>query len=916
MTTTLPESQQQYGSLLTVLGENAEQNGKLQNKQITFTHIAIGDANDTYVQPDRKQTGLVNELTRIPVNSVDVLQPSPDSIPMLKVEAILPDDVNDIVIREFAAVATFNDQDYFHAVGNCARIYVPKPLNNGNVSNPVTLEMIFVITSAEPIVEIDPNVITASRDWVQDTTFIRRGSFVRAIKEAETGAFKDGAVVETLGYYNAYDGGGCRYEVKNRSLSRIPEGPVTYKQFGAKGGAQDDAIQAMIDAHAYANFHNLPVEGDGDSYLIAGAGCIDVKTDTNLAGSELVLSRTGSAPWVKISPSKGKEQRPLSQAIIDVMRPHLKAGATYIPGLGNEHEALQSYVYMATDHVLTERIGYNHFVYAQDSFTLLRDGNMIGQLIADLRQGEITTAVCKPLENSTLTFENFNILLNFEVDDIPEFVIERNQVDIREFSVRRIAKNLVITEGVGRLFTFNRCYKVSVDTADGDSIGYGYHSHGAYGYFISCTNVLDLTLNRLQCNGGWGVTGSNWIKDVQVTNSQINRWDVHFGMGNVTIRDSELYGYGVNVTYGDGQLLLDNVKMYPQYSVGTDGSQVSFMSGWLVGSGASYGQWWRGSIVIRDPEVWLDPQYSETAFRFIYAPSMNGDYTASGVLTLGTQWKVIRAKVRYMSQAPAASKKVDVYGAFVGGVYSRMWRLPGSIEIDGLEADTSHLQTYLHGFVIESGVDLSNVDNIYPSRCQITLKNIQNQMADWSRMSCPDIPDPTDEARWIQRYGLFRSSLKSEFGQTTLENSLIDFDISIERCRGTFYEASYRGALTVSRSVMLIPRVSDKSGGVRRISDSEIWPLPHRSDTVGLVCLRGVWMATNNGIMRSIREGYTEHTLINSSGFSCSSGNLMEKGATYDDDSINMLWLNQSPNDMWEVPSTAVTLQNTIPPSP
>ncbi|WP_273859434.1 phage tail-collar fiber domain-containing protein [Photobacterium sp. GSS17] len=160
-----PESQQQYGSILTILGENAEQNGKLKNKQITFTHIAIGDANDTYVQPDRKQTALVNELARIPVNSVDVLQPTPDSTPMLKVEAILPDDVNDLIIREFAAVATFDGNTYFHAVGNCARIYVPAPVNNGNVSTPVTLEMIFVITSAEPIVEIDPNVVTASREW-------------------------------------------------------------------------------------------------------------------------------------------------------------------------------------------------------------------------------------------------------------------------------------------------------------------------------------------------------------------------------------------------------------------------------------------------------------------------------------------------------------------------------------------------------------------------------------------------------------------------------------------------------------------------------------------------------------------------------------------------------------------------------
>ncbi|ENN2394445.1 phage tail protein [Vibrio alginolyticus] len=163
--TQTPENQQQYGSILTILGENAEQNGKLQNKQISFTHIAIGDANDTYVQPGRGQTALVNELARVQVNSVDVLQPTPDSVPMLKVEAILPDHVNDLVIREFAAVAEFNGQTYFHAVGNCARIYVPPPVNNGNVLTPVTLEMIFVITSAEPIIEIDPNVVTASREW-------------------------------------------------------------------------------------------------------------------------------------------------------------------------------------------------------------------------------------------------------------------------------------------------------------------------------------------------------------------------------------------------------------------------------------------------------------------------------------------------------------------------------------------------------------------------------------------------------------------------------------------------------------------------------------------------------------------------------------------------------------------------------
>ncbi|ASC56504.1 phage tail protein [Vibrio vulnificus] len=166
----VPESEQQYGSILTVLGESAEQNGKMLKKPVEFTHIAFGDANDTYVQPDRKSQSLVNELYRIPVNSVDVLQATPDSVPILTVEALLPDDIHDVVIREFAAVATFNGQEYFHAIGNCARIYVPSPINNGQINNPVSLEMTFVITSAEPIVLINPNVITASRSYVIDRT--------------------------------------------------------------------------------------------------------------------------------------------------------------------------------------------------------------------------------------------------------------------------------------------------------------------------------------------------------------------------------------------------------------------------------------------------------------------------------------------------------------------------------------------------------------------------------------------------------------------------------------------------------------------------------------------------------------------------------------------------------------------------
>lgn len=270
-----PESQQQFGSILTILGETAENNGKLLNKQIEFTHIAIGDANDEYVQPDRNQTALVNELARIPVNSVDVLQPTPDSVPVLKVAAILPDDVNDLVIREFSAVATFNGKSYFHAVGNCARIYVPPPVNNGNVSTPVTLEMIFVITSVEPIIEIDPSSVIATREYVQhkivDSTGVVFSSIANMIagKEnnrvtvthqagntyyAEGGIWKhNGGVSESIEDFDFVG----EYEIDVNNIPNVAQGNA----FRVKGvNKHDSGVYVLVEKSDLPPVDTLPTQ--------------------------------------------------------------------------------------------------------------------------------------------------------------------------------------------------------------------------------------------------------------------------------------------------------------------------------------------------------------------------------------------------------------------------------------------------------------------------------------------------------------------------------------------------------------------------------------------------------------------------------------------------------------------------------
>ncbi|MBD0786720.1 phage tail protein [Vibrio sp. Y2-5] len=165
----IPESALNYGSILTLLGENAEINGKLNNKPINFTHIAIGDGNDQYVQPSRTQTTLVNEITRIPITGMEKIEPSEEGgIPLLKVWAKIPDNIVDVAVREFAAIAVYDGNSYLHAVGNSVRIPILSGVNNGGEVNDIYIEMTFAVTSLDPIIMIDPTIVTATRKYVDD----------------------------------------------------------------------------------------------------------------------------------------------------------------------------------------------------------------------------------------------------------------------------------------------------------------------------------------------------------------------------------------------------------------------------------------------------------------------------------------------------------------------------------------------------------------------------------------------------------------------------------------------------------------------------------------------------------------------------------------------------------------------------
>ena len=93
--------------------------------------------------------------------------------------------------------------------------------------------------------------------------------------------------------------------------------------------------------------------------------------------------------------------------------------------------------------------------------------------------------------------------------------------------------------------------------------------------------------------------GTNCAKEMTITNSSLNRIDVHDYFSNIYIENSTLYDWGITVGCGTGILSISNCK-FINYSTPNFGGQT------LVNINNSYGYLFDGTVIIKDCEVIKD----------------------------------------------------------------------------------------------------------------------------------------------------------------------------------------------------------------------------------------------------------------------------------------------------------------------
>jgi hypothetical protein len=377
-----------------------------------------------------------------------------------------------------------------------------------------------------------------------------------------------------------------------------PQGVVRYSQFGAKGDGKTDDIDAIAEAHAFANQHRLPVKADDDAtYYISGKDRTAViQTDTDFGTAAFIIDDTDVQNRSASVFLVGSTLQPLKLQGVSSLKKNQEKIDVSLPG---------KCLVTVTDSQVRRYIRYGpnrNSGFAQtDTFIVDKDGNvdMDAPIIWDFDQ--ITDITALPIDETTLTITGgrFTTIANAAESRYTYYsrgiAIRRSNVLVDGLEHRVIGEGDQGAPYSGFL-NIGQCAYVTVQ----NTILTGrrtYQTIGAAGVLVSMGSY-DISLSRalnvsfVNCsqtndiNDGryWGIMGSNYCKNIVLDKCTFSRFDAHMGVANATIRNSTLGHQGINAI-GSGTFTVENSTVHGR----------SF-----INLRSDYGSTWQGEFVIRN----------------------------------------------------------------------------------------------------------------------------------------------------------------------------------------------------------------------------------------------------------------------------------------------------------------------------
>lgn len=236
------------------------------------------------------------------------------------------------------------------------------------------------------------------------------------------------------------------------------------------------------------------------------------------------------------------------------------------------------------------RAGYNYGAIRKD-ILLLRNGKALNKTISTYNNS-MSKPSCKYAEVTS------------EQKMIKNIIFKRTmESTFKTFLVKVINMNNVLLQGIK--ITTPTPHNMTGDTAIGIydctnvffehvTIDQTYSKSDYYGYGINLNNVWNSWFDNIVSESAWGIFGNNNINTAHVSNSKINRFDVHCYGKDFYFSNCEFSQYGLPESAFIGELEFSNCI---------------FRNAYVCVARSEYNAYSPFNIIIKDCDIYLNKQY-------------------------------------------------------------------------------------------------------------------------------------------------------------------------------------------------------------------------------------------------------------------------------------------------------------------
>ena len=392
---------------------------------------------------------------------------------------------------------------------------------------------------------------------------------------------------------------------------------VTYEDFGAKAEEGYDDYNVIKETHAFANENNYEVRAtEGKTYHIYrwdGTETINIQTNTNWNNSNIIIhdedindKATREYPIFRIT-SNMKDITISDSTILENIK--INKQTTKIDKLSGYGNCLCIVYNSNKKQYIRSGGNLNSGASQEDLFEIDNEGNVLNEIQWDFEQITYIQLIKIPEETIRVENANFTTILADSNYEQESGYFNRNIICSRSNTViENINHNVNNDEYIGGpYFGFIRLSYVSdVILKNSTLYSHRYETKSNYDLILEHSaniTICNVTSNDIENINRWGITGTNYTKDITYENCELNRIDAHTGVHNLTINNCTIGIKGLTLT-GSGDLNLNDVTR-------VGGS-------YFVELRADYGSTWNGDINIEDCTFEETPSDRLIYFRTTY----------------------------------------------------------------------------------------------------------------------------------------------------------------------------------------------------------------------------------------------------------------------------------------------------------